>query len=283
VTPRDFRRCEQCWKDRPIEQFRGERKALVRWCLDCRRLYRGGGVRESRRVGLHSDELRVLFIGRSGNAKLGPIPSSITSGETCPDACGLKDAGCYAEFGVLGAHWRRVPSDGLTWAEFLQRVKDLPPQQVWRHNTAGDLPGVGDRLDIDRFLELVWANRGRRGFTMTRKPLRGALERHAVVVANRMGFVVNVTAHGLAEADELAARYARRAPIVVVLPEDAPARLTTPMGRPVVVCPAQTRPHVTCSSCQLCSRAQRLPIIGFRAHGQWKANVNRLVQLRRVS
>lgn len=281
VLAPDERRCTQCWQVKPVEQFRGKTKD-VNWCLGCRGLYLGGGLRESRRVGLDATELRVLFVARSLNKKLGPIPSSISSGETCPDACPLKDSGCFAEFGILGAHWRRVPQDGLTWSAFLERVQQLPPGQLWRHNTAGDLPGVGDRFDIDRFLELVWANRGRRGFTMTAKPLLGALERHAVILANRLGFTVNVTAHGLEEADDLVDRFGTRAPVVVVVPEDAPKRSTTPKGRPVVVCPAQTNADATCLSCQLCARPKRLVIVGFRAHGQWKANVSRLVQLRRA-
>ena len=55
--------------------------------------------------------------------------------------------------------------------------------------------------------------------------------------------------------------------VAVVLPADAPARLTTPAGRPVFVCPAQLRDDVTCASCQLCQRQARAGIVGFRAHG----------------
>ncbi len=275
------RRCTQCWREKPLDQFRGARKEVVQWCRSCRSLYKdGAGLRESRRVDICSTEIRVRFTPRSGNSKLGPIPSTMTSGETCPDACGLKDAGCYAEFGLLGSFWRSVPDEGLTWGEFLDRVRRLRPHQLWRHNSAGDLPGEGDHLDVDRFLELVEANLGRRGFTMTRKPLRRAIERHAIALAVRKGFVVNVTAHGLHEVDELVERFAGRVPVVVVLPENAPRRMSTPKGRPVVVCPAQTTSHATCASCQLCSRARRLAVVGFRAHGQWKANVSRLVQLR---
>ena len=47
-------------------------------------------------------------------------------------------------------------------------------------------------------------------------------------------------------------------------------RFTTPMGSKGVVCPAQTKPSVTCNSCGLCSNAHqaagRVPLIGFMDH-----------------
>lgn len=276
-----MRRCTQCWKPKALAEFEGTRKALVQWCKDCRQLYRSGDRRFTRRGGLDSPELRVLFAQRSGNSKLGPIPSSISSGETCPDACTLKDSGCFAEFGLLGKHWRSVPANGLSWHQFLQGVRALPRGQLWRHNTAGDLPGVGDALDVPRLLELVSANKGRRGFTMTRKPLRSTDALAAVALANRNGFTINATAHGLADADLVADTVAGFCPMVVVLPEDAPQLLSTPAGRKVVVCPAQTTEDQTCATCQLCSNAERKSIIGFRAHGQWKARVSDLVRLRK--
>jgi hypothetical protein len=43
--------------------------------------------------------------------------------------------------------------------------------------------------------------------------------------------------------------------------------VTTPEGRTIIVCPAQTREDITCATCGLCARADRRVIIGFRAHG----------------
>ena len=274
-------RCTQCWQFRPEEEFVGARKPRVDWCRPCRVLYRGGGSRQTRRRGLSSTELRVGFVLRSFNRKLGRIPSSITSGETCPDACGLKDAGCFAEFGIIGMHWREVSKTGLTWAAFLERVRALPERTFWRHNTAGDLPGIGDTLDVERFLELVEAQQGRRGFTMTRKPLDRPNELSAVILANRRGFTVNMTAHGLEDLDRVHARTKGHVPLVVVLPEHTEPWLESPGGLRVTVCPAELSESVTCASCQLCSRTQRRVAVGFRAHGQWKARVSDLVQLKR--
>jgi hypothetical protein len=279
------RRCEQCWQWKPLGEFKGATQPLVKWCMACRVFYRGGGRRETRRLSLVSDELRVSFVRRSLNRKLGPIPSSMSSGETCPDACGLKDGGCYGEFGMLGMHWRQVGTKGLRWATFLEAIRSLPEGQLWRHNTVGDLPGENNRLDVEKFLELVDANQGRRGFTMTRKPLTTQNELSAITLANVRGFTVNLTAHGLEDLDRLAARVAFGeryvVPLVVVLEEDSEAWRVSPRGIKVMVCPAEQDPAVTCASCQLCSRAQRKVAVGFRAHGQWKHRVTQLVQLGR--
>lgn len=97
---------------------------------------------------------------------------------SCPPSCGLYEAGCFAQYGKLGAHWRAVPDRGITWGEFLARVRALPAQTLWRHNVAGDLVGPGswdpeyveardDRIDTERLEQLVAANRGRCGFTYT--------------------------------------------------------------------------------------------------------------------
>jgi polyferredoxin len=56
-------------------------------------------------------------------------------------------------------------------------------------------------------------------------------------------------------------------PTVCIVPMDTAERTTTPQGRPIVVCPAQTIDDKTCADCGLCARADRKIIIGFRAHG----------------
>lgn len=229
---------------------------------------------------------RYLLTPVSGNSKTGPIPVSITSGDTCPDACPLRGAGCYAEGGRLGMAWRRVErgegrAAGL--GAFLAAVRALPDGQLWRHNQAGDLPGAGDSIDNWALRKLTEANNGKRGFTYTHKPVGpySALEISnalAVERANRSGFTVNLSADSLREADELAALGI--GPVVVTLPADAPdAPSLTPAGRTVVVCPAQTAKGeargVTCESCGLCAVAARRSVVGFKAHGFRKGTLNK--------
>ena len=212
----------------------------------------------------------------STNRKVGPIPVTYSGAQTCPDACPLKKNGCYAELGPGAAHWQRVTAEtrGMDWKEFLHSLKLIQPGSIWRHNVAGDLPGFGDDLDATMLFELVRAQRGRRGFTYTHKPMTDKAKL-AVRFANDQGFTVNLSADNLEEADQLADMDA--GPVVCVVPSDAPQRMTTPGGRDVITCPAETS-DVTCAECQACAFATRKSIIGFRAHGSRKKRVNEIVR-----
>lgn len=136
------------------------------------------------------------------------------------------------------------------------------------------MPGVGCDLDIASLGMLVRANEGKRGFTFTHKPLSTDAERVAVRAANDSGFTVNLSANSLSDADRLVGL--RVGPVAVVLPHDAPCKVRTPQGHPVVVCPNQTD-GLTCLECKLCAKPQRKAIVGFRAHGCSKQQVTELV------
>lgn len=203
---------------------------------------------------------------KSANAKTGPIPVSTTSALSCPSACPLKSAGCYADGGPLALHWRAVTAGdrGMAWAEFCDAIANLPAGQLWRHNQAGDLPGLDNSINPLALEMLVAANAGRRGFTYTHKPAT-ADNLAQIKAANAAGFTVNLSANDLSHADALADTGA--GPVVTILPADAGAKNRTPAGRVVVTCPAQLRDDVSCADCQLCARADRPTIIGFLAHG----------------
>jgi hypothetical protein len=232
----------------------------------------------ARREGLKTDgDVRVICIDESKGHKLGNIPATITSANTCPPSCGLYGKGCYAEYHMMKYHWKRAPRDGRDWDGFLRWVRALPEGQVWRHNLAGDLPGIGEVLTLADASRLVLANSGRRGFTFTHKSLADETTREFIKTSNLLGFTINLSADSLEEADAKAALDI--GPVAVVLPHNAPNSLFTPQGRRVVVCPAQTHQDMTCSKCQLCTRTQR-SVVGFRAHGQAKSVITKLVQLR---
>lgn len=216
--------------------------------------------------------LSVNLTMKSRNAKTGPIPVSTTSHQTCPKACPLSGGnGCYAEGGPLAFMWRKLSAGGyafgLAWGDFCTKVAAMPAGTFWRHNQAGDLPGAADTLDTAKLGELVAANKGRRGFTYTHKPLRKAGERKAVAAANAAGFTVNLSGNNPSHADKLADMAI--APVVTVLPADVSGnvKLETPKGRRIVVCPATYRDNVNCASCRLCAVANRKVIVGFPAHG----------------
>lgn len=232
--------------------------------------------------------VNVHFTEKSRNGKTGPMPVSMTSAETCPPACpfnkpsdpmdGTSYAGCYAANSHLGIWWRRVTRGEIglpSWELFCRKIEALPEGTLWRHNQAGDLPGQGNAIDGPKLARLVRANKGRKGFTYTHKPLT-ADNLKAIANANAKGFTVNLSANNLSHVDELA-NAAPGQPIVVVLPshiEGNAKGIASPEGRRVVVCPATYRDDVTCQSCGLCAVASRLVVVGFPAHGATRAKAS---------
>jgi antitoxin (DNA-binding transcriptional repressor) of toxin-antitoxin stability system len=158
--------------------------------------------------------------------------------------------------------WDKVPTRGVELAALLSFIKAMPEGQIWRHNVAGDISGEGEAVDAVELGQIVAANRGRKGFTYTHKKSETAIKwaRHAT----EWGFTINLSADDAGEADTLAAH---GLPVVCIVPIDTPKHTTTPEGRAVLVCPAQTVDYMTCALCGLCQRADRKQIIGFRAHG----------------
>lgn len=203
---------------------------------------------------------------KSKNTKTGKIPVTTSSADTCPDACPLKSQGCYAKSGPLGMFWDKVTAGnaGASFDDMLAIIASLPNGQLWRHNQAGDLAGENNHIDADKLAALTQANKGKRGFTYTHKPMTPD-NASAVASAVANGFTINLSADNLNEADELSALAI--GPVVTILPVQSAEKLHTPEGRTVIVCPAQTRDDVTCASCGLCQRADRKVIVGFRAHG----------------
>lgn len=204
---------------------------------------------------------------KSSNSKTGPIPVSTTTATTCPVSCPFNDGnGCYAAGGPLAIHWRKVTQGlaGMPWQAFCDEIARLPDGQLWRHNQAGDLPGQGDTIDAPALRALVKANKGKRGFTYTHKPMTRANAR-AVRAANDAGFVINLSGNNPAHADELADSGA--GPVVTVLPADATGNCATPAGRKIVICPAAIGRSDSCDTCRLCAVRDRNVIVGFPAHG----------------
>jgi hypothetical protein len=179
-------------------------------------------------------------------------------------------------------HWDKVSNAerGTTFDGLCDKIAALPEKSLWRHNQVGDLPGDNNTVDGALLGKLTRANRGRRGFTYTHKPVLddqpGPIKanRDAIAKANRDGFTVNLSGNSLSHADRLADL--NIAPVVAILPDESTANRTTPGGRRVVVCPAQVKDGVTCSTCGLCQRAGREYIIGFVPHGAAKRRVAKM-------
>ena len=207
---------------------------------------------------------------QSTNRKTGPIPVSTSSASTCPLSCPLRQV-CYGKYGPLSLHWRQVSDGrrGLPFDSFLDQIRQLPAGQLWRHNEAGDLLGIGDRINTDQLSALVEANQGRSGFTYTHKPVLNHPDNRRVAhQANQQGFTVNLSADSVAEADQLVALDI--GPVAVVVPEHQQTNFTTPAGHRVVICPNVKNKQLTCEKCRLCARANRKVIVGFPVHGTGK-------------
>lgn len=206
--------------------------------------------------------MKYHYIKKSANSKTGPIPVTYSQRETCPPSCPHYRADCYAEDFYTSMAWNKVPQRGGDLAALCESIAAMPPGQLWRHNVAGDLPGEGEAVDAAALGAIVKANIGRRGFTYTHKKSIDAIE--WAQQATAWGFTVNLSADDAGEADTLADS---GLPLTCIVPIDTPEKTTTPGGLPIVICPAQTRDNVSCSTCQLCQRPDRQVIIGFRAHG----------------
>jgi hypothetical protein len=162
--------------------------------------------------------------------------------------------------------WDKVPARGIPIDQLAGHIRSLPPRTLWRHNVAGDLPGLGENVDAYELGQIVAANIGRKGFTYTHKHSAQAINwaRHATA----WGFTVNLSADDAGHADQLSGQ---GLPVVCIVPSDTPKLSYTPEGRRIVVCEAQTRDESTCENCgnfdAWCARADRDFIVGFRAHG----------------
>ena len=224
----------------------------------------------------------------SGNDKTGPIPVSTSAEYFCPAACPLKAGGCYANAGPLNFHWKKVTDGvrGVPWDQFLHQVMALWPGQLWRHNQAGDLVGQDNEIDRAALRQLTAASKGKRGWTYTHYPMWSKHNQAAVAEANAGGFVVNLSADDTVAADIL--MRLEIAPVVTILPADAPRFSVTADGHHVIACPHEET-GVTCANCGLCAlplakrkrktaKGWRYFIIGFRAHGSQKRRANQIAR-----
>jgi len=217
--------------------------------------------------------MNVHFVLKSQNRKTGPIPTTMTSEDSCPDRCELKGAGCYAETGYTGMNWVKVSSGdrGGSWQDLCKKVSELPVGQLWRHNVAGDLPHYKQEIDGELMGDLIVANKGRNGFTYTHHDMDIGYNADIVETCNLLGFTINLSADNLGQVDAL--MDLDIGPVVTVVPECVRENFVTEGGHQVVICPAVVRDNVTCAMCKMCAIADRDFVVGFPAHGSGKGKI----------
>lgn len=235
---------------------------------------------------------------QSRNKKTGNIAVSTSSESTCPPNCPLINSGCYGKTGPLFWHWKKVSNNerGDNWTQFLEKVKRIPLNELFRHNQVGDLQkSEAGVIDGAKLKQLVVAAKDVRGFTYTHYDvIKNKTNRVAVKAANLMGFTINLSGNNLDHADSLIETKA--GPVVSVLPleyqrkikagkfteslVDYKTRLTqlpdkSPKGHKIVICPATYQESITCKNCGLCQK-QRDSIVGFPVHGNGKKKAESL-------
>lgn len=229
---------------------------------------------------MKNQKMNFHLTKKSTNKKTGPIPVSTSDERTCPNSCPWLNRGCYASFGPLRLHWKKVSHNdrGSDFSRFLLQIRSLPRGQLWRHNQAGDLPGSENRINKSNLGRLTLSASHTRGFTYTHKPVEGRSEtakrnRKAIKDANSASFTINLSGNGIEHADKLVKL--KIAPVTTILPSDIRVRsFMSPGGNKVVVCPATTEEDVTCDTCELCAIPNRKSIIGFPAHGAGKKTID---------
>jgi len=223
---------------------------------------------------------KVALTVKSANKKTGAIPVSKTERDSCPVSCPFYRDGCYGEYGPLAWHWKKMDQNqnangspiDTEWDSFLEKIKELPSGQIWRHNEVGDLPSgeTSEDINFDLLKEIVSANEGLRGFTYTHKHVEKK-NLPFIKFANDNGFTVNLSANNVDHADELVSHDV--GPVTVVVPLDVTENFKTPAGNKVVICPNVTH-DVSCKDCALCAVSTRKTIVAFPAHGVKKKSVS---------
>ena len=211
--------------------------------------------------------MNVNLVRISQNAKLGPIPAAYVSDDTCPDICPLKHSGCYGDSGPVNIQWRKVSAGktGTEWPEFLEKVKALPRNTLWRFGVVGDLPHSEGLIDTQMLDGLVKANQGKRGFLYSHHDISIPENQEAIAAANARGLTINLSADSLEDVDR---KYRLGiGPVVSILPREAGKVTRTEGGVRIVACPAAQNKEITCSVCGICQNADRRTVIGFPAHG----------------
>jgi len=219
----------------------------------------------------------------SSNKKVGPLPTTASTADTCPDNCGLKyplpgkkAPPCY----FFSGYYTRMqakrmvehPEKYLEPADFPKWIRSLPTGQAWRDRVGGDqLPSADNKeqLDSRQLKAVVRANKAikGRGWTYTHYDANDKHNADLLRFANLNGFTINASTDTLTDACNL---MGQGFPVVTVLPIGSPKVTITEGGTKVVRCPAEYQDKLTCAKCLLCQDADRAYAIGFTAHGTGK-------------
>jgi len=204
----------------------------------------------------------VVTVKASKNAKIGEAAATYAAQQTCPSACPLRNAGCYAESGnvrYVTQRLNRTRARPLTIArEEARQIDALPGDRPLRVHVVGDCPTDASARLVSAAMERYTQRSGMPAWTYT----------HAWRDVKRASWGnASVLASCESTADVRKAQRKGYATAIVIDGEG-------PTDTRIVKCPAQTHSDVTCASCRLCMDAPRLHAgrisIAFQVHGAGK-------------
>lgn len=219
--------------------------------------------------------MRTLVVKRTTNRKTGPMAATYRTADTCPATCPLRGAGCYAR-GRLFGHPARLgrESDG-EYTEVRALARNLRLGAMVRANVSGDMLDEAGRPDFPYAAAL--------SHVATERPDVAVYGYTHAWRSLTPDITPGVTLNASCETpEEITTAAAAGWPTVTTATDAAdPIIGSTIAGRRVIVCPAQTRDGVTCSTCRLCARPARRSTVAFIVHGSGAAQAARAIRASR--
>lgn len=209
----------------------------------------------------------VHFSPSTDNRKTGPIPVTTRPMNTCPTDCpflptNTEGGGCYGT-GILFGQASQLASDTT-----VEQATAKLDRRMWR----------GARYLRDRVLGDVLNTRGRldRGYITSVSQVARNVDvvpfgyTHAwrnftgddVAFMRDQGYVMNASTETLDDVEQAVGLGLD----VAIVNDDLPDG-TMIAGKRLVTCPNVTHPGVTCASCGLCAKPDRLALVRFFTHG----------------
>lgn len=213
---------------------------------------------------------KYRFTALSDNIKTGPMPNVYSDKTSCPDTC-LFIKKCYPNFGPANIWWSKT-NDSLD--SLIENIGTIKKGKLWRYGVAGDLPGNNRRIDKTALRRIIKANKGKRGFTYTHKPLT---EDNIAILkeSNNNGFTINVSCDTF---DQVRNANNLGLPAVVVLPRTTPDKFKIDGNIPVLACPVEKKANkIQCIDCGWCAMPNRSFVVGFHAHGNNASTIDKMV------
>jgi hypothetical protein len=219
--------------------------------------------------------MRTLVVKQTSNSKTGPMAATYRTADTCPGSCPLRDAGCYARGRIFGIPARLGQEATEAYAEVQALASNLRLGAMVRANVSGDVLAEDGRPDFPYLSAL--------SHVATERPDAAVYGYSHAWRSITPDIAPGVTLNASCEsAEEIITATAAGWPTVTTATDAAdPIIGSTIAGRKVIVCPAQTRDGVTCSTCRLCARPARRSTVAFLVHGSGKALAARAIRATR--